>query len=111
MDILDHPIKLIKKSKRILITTHIHPDADGLGSLFALSEALENIGKDTTLYLDMGTLQAKYAFLQEKSKIQTPKTLKLSRQFDLLIVVDAHSLNRIHPKVSENLEKFKEILL
>ena len=109
MDILKHPTELIKKSKRILITTHIQPDADGLGSLFALSEGLKELKKETTLFLDE-PLQEKYKFLQADAKVHTPNQLKFSKNFDLLIIVDAHSLNRVHPKIAENLHRFNEIL-
>ncbi|MBT5095637.1 MAG: hypothetical protein HOM21_15405, partial [Halobacteriovoraceae bacterium] len=37
---------LTKKAKNILITTHIHPDADGIGSQIALAMALRQLKKD-----------------------------------------------------------------
>ena len=37
---------LTKKAKNIVITTHIHPDADGIGSEIALCMALKAFGKN-----------------------------------------------------------------
>lgn len=41
-------IELIRSANRILLTTHVNPDGDALGSLIALTLALRKIGKDVT---------------------------------------------------------------
>ena len=38
--------KLIEKANNIVITTHIFPDADGIGSEIALCMALRKLGKN-----------------------------------------------------------------
>ena len=43
-------IKLIKAANRVLISTHIFPDGDALGSQLALGYALESLGKEVYLY-------------------------------------------------------------
>lgn len=42
-------IELIKNSNRILVTTHVNPDGDALGSAVALYLTLKKIGKDVTV--------------------------------------------------------------
>jgi len=37
---------LTKEAKNIVISTHLHPDADGIGSQIALCMALRRIGKN-----------------------------------------------------------------
>ena len=42
--------KFIESYDRILITAHINPDGDGIGSMLALGEALSAMGKTVALY-------------------------------------------------------------
>ena len=42
--------KFIKDHQHILITAHINPDGDGIGSMLALGEAIAAMGKKVTLY-------------------------------------------------------------
>jgi bifunctional oligoribonuclease and PAP phosphatase NrnA len=44
-------IELIRQHKRFLLTTHVRPDPDGLGSQLALADALEQLGKDVRLII------------------------------------------------------------
>lgn len=47
---LDDAVKLIKGGQRFLLTCHVLPDADALGSMLGLSEILKSLGKDVVLY-------------------------------------------------------------
>ncbi|RJQ43613.1 MAG: bifunctional oligoribonuclease/PAP phosphatase NrnA [Gaiellales bacterium] len=50
---------------KILLTTHIKPDADALGSLLAMHRALTGLGKDSVMYLSDGEGMApEYRFLR-----------------------------------------------
>ncbi len=42
----------IKKNDNFLLITHSRPDGDALGSIFSLHQALINLGKKSTLFLD-----------------------------------------------------------
>src|SRR6266508_2269187 len=41
----------IRARDRFLVTTHENPDGDALGSMLALHLALEQLGKDSEMYL------------------------------------------------------------
>lgn len=42
----------IDQATHIVLVTHVHPDGDALGSLFALADILENLGKKVFRYLE-----------------------------------------------------------
>src|SRR5438045_6264287 len=41
----------LRSQARFLVTTHENPDGDALGSLLAMTLALEALGKDAVMYL------------------------------------------------------------
>ncbi|MBQ8908898.1 MAG: bifunctional oligoribonuclease/PAP phosphatase NrnA [Clostridia bacterium] len=43
--------KVLKKSKKVALFTHINPDSDALGSVFALYYALKTMGKDAEIFV------------------------------------------------------------
>ena len=55
-------IDLIKKSKTILIASHINPDGDNIGSCLALALALKNEDKDI-MVLKSDIIPARFSFL------------------------------------------------
>ena len=38
-------VDLVRSHRRFLLTTHVRPDGDGLGSMLALADVLETQGK------------------------------------------------------------------
>lgn len=51
MKVPDKLISFLKSEEKYFIVTHINPDGDAIGSSLALSMALENLGKETFLYV------------------------------------------------------------
>jgi phosphoesterase RecJ-like protein len=47
---LDNAVRLIHGGQRFLLTCHVMPDADALGSMLGLAEVLRSLGKDVVLY-------------------------------------------------------------
>lgn len=45
-------VAILKEGKSFLLTTHVDPDADGIGSMLALGCALEKRGKEITLLIE-----------------------------------------------------------
>ena len=39
-------VEFVRQPRRLLLTTHVRPDGDGLGSMLALADALQTLGKD-----------------------------------------------------------------
>ena len=52
----------IHRAQRIVLTTHVNPDADGLASMLALGRALEMMGKNVELIVD-GRIPERYLSL------------------------------------------------
>lgn len=65
--------ELIKKATRILLTTHVNPDGDGLGSVIALALALSKLGKAVTIACS-GDVPAMFQFLKGIELVQTDFT-------------------------------------
>jgi len=62
-------VDMVGRHRRLLLTTHIRPDGDGLGSMLALAEALEGIGKEVHMVIG-STWPPRYDFLDPDKKIQ-----------------------------------------
>ena len=47
---LEQAVQLIHSGKRFLLTCHVMPDADAIGSMLGLAEILRSLGKEVVLY-------------------------------------------------------------
>lgn len=100
-------MRLIGESKRILISGHISPDGDSLGSMIALARLLKAFGKDAYATADINAL-GKLAFLEGTNDLIPVRKLKsFARRgrFDLLIAVDNSSFTRMPAEVKAVAEK------
>src|SRR5579862_1624850 len=61
-------VDLVRRHHRFLLTTHVRPDGDGLGSMLALGEALEQMGKECRLAI-MSVFPPRYRFLDPRQRI------------------------------------------
>lgn len=102
-------IRMIKGSKRILISGHLSPDGDSLGSMIALAKLLKNAGHDAVATADINAL-GKPGFLEGVSDILPVRKLKRQR-FDLFIAVDCGAFDRMPPEVRPVLEKLPTICI
>jgi phosphoesterase RecJ-like protein len=62
-------VELVRRHQRFLLTTHIRPDADGLGSQLALAEVLRGQGKDVRLVI-ASSWPPRYDFLDPQRQIE-----------------------------------------
>jgi phosphoesterase RecJ-like protein len=62
-------VEIVRAQPRFLLTTHVRPDGDGLGSMLALAEVLEQRGKRVHLLI-AGRLPPRYAFLDPEGRIE-----------------------------------------
>lgn len=60
---------LTKIPNEVVLTSHLNPDGDGLGSMYAMGEALENMGK-TVYYVLEEPVQPYYNFLEIHNRLQ-----------------------------------------
>lgn len=113
MDITCRFQKLINKAKKIVLTTHIHPDADGIGSEIALCMALKRLGKDAVCVNEEPLLE-RYKYLDpDNVVISLSQYLKSGRKdshIDLFIILDTNALPRIGPRTQKLVTRARELL-
>ena len=82
--------KEISISETIILTAHRDPDGDAIGSVLAMQEALQNIGKDVDIVLD----EMPKVFLELKNSdkiLRVDEFEKLNKKYDLAIFLDNNS--------------------
>src|SRR5947207_719757 len=62
-------VDLVRRRHRFLLTTHVRPDADGIGSMLGLADALDLQGKQVCLVVS-SVWPTRYDFLDPKRRIQ-----------------------------------------
>jgi len=82
----------IKKHKKFLITAHINPEGDAIGSQLAMKELLEKIGKKVVI-VDNDPVPEHYKFLSSARFILNSPGKNLD--FDAAVVLDCPTLKRI----------------
>ena len=83
----------LRKHERFLLVTHENPDGDALGSLLAASLALQQLGKDTVMYLPGTTpLPAEYDFMPLDDLVREAPADRAER---VLFAVDCAKAERI----------------
>ena len=67
---IDRIREIIRKEERFVLTTHVYPDGDGIGSELALFHHLRGLGKDVNI-INPSPLPDMYRFLDpEGTRIQ-----------------------------------------
>lgn len=80
----------ISQSDRIVITSHIRPDHDAVGSLLGLGAALEAVGKNVQMVL-ADSVAVSMRFLEGASRVKK----KVEEPFDLFISLDCSDTKRL----------------
>lgn len=87
----------IDRGQRFVLTTHVNPDGDGLGSEAALAAFLVGLGKDVFIY-NSSVLPDNYAFL-DPDKIMTVYDPRIHRETlftaDCIIILDISDWDRL----------------
>ena len=83
--------EILSQGKEFLVTTHIDPDGDAIGSAFSLCLSLEQMGKKAKVYLK-DPVPYRYQFLPQPQDLvhEIP-----SQQFDAIFAVDCGDFFRI----------------
>ncbi len=100
---------LLAKSNRILISGHISPDGDSLGSMIAMARMLTAAGHQAFATADIKAL-GKPGFLEGVKDIIPIRKLK-RRKFDLFLSVDCASIDRLPPEVRSFAEKLPILVI
>ena len=102
--------KLVAGANRILVSGHLSPDGDSLGSMIALARLLRNAGHEAFATADLNAL-GKLGFLEGVEDLIPVRKLKKQRKFDLFIAVDCASFERMPPEVRPVAEKLPKICI
>ena len=98
---------IIKSSKNILITSHINPDGDTLGSMCGLYSFIETNYKKKCEMLVVSKIPKMYDFIPNIKLAKHLNEFDKSREYDLVINVDVAALDRIcDGKILFNKAKF-----
>ena len=84
-------ISIIENNERFVLSSHINPDCDALGSELALAEQLRSLGKTVNI-INTDPVAANYRFLDRKQRIQQYSEKRHSRiikKAEVVIVLDA----------------------
>ena len=89
---LNQAAQKLKAANKILITAHIQPDGDAIGSTLAAMMILRSIGKSAQIFID-DTVRRNLHMLPNFSEIQRPQENQ-TVDADLILVLDT-SVDRI----------------
>ena len=101
--------ELLAKSRRILISGHLSPDGDSLGSMIALARLLRAAGYDAVATADHKAL-GKPGFLEGVADLVPLRRLK-HRKFDLFLSVDCATFERLPPEARPFAEKLPLLVI
>lgn len=128
-------INIIKKSKRVAIIAHISPDPDCMSSMTALSCILEQLGKQTKMFVDCDKLKENFKYynlpLDINADLDTTdfdtiiavdlpdysmsgKYCEIIKSFDNFAVIDHHASRNLEAKtkyVDQTMSSCSEIIL
>lgn len=84
---------LIKKGKNVLISAHMDPDGDSLGTQLALRRYLIGLGKMVSV-VNQGPIPGKYKFLPDIGEIKNINGYDSDGKFDLAIILECRDVER-----------------
>jgi phosphoesterase RecJ-like protein len=87
--LLDQAAQALLSAQNILVTSHIRPDGDAIGSLLGLGLSLQEAGKQVQMLLSDGVPSA-FRFLEGSQNIRN----KPQGGFDLSVVLDCSDFDR-----------------
>lgn len=90
--------EIVRSKQRFLLTSHIRPDCDALGSELGMAGVLEALGKEVTIANGHAT-PPNLAFIDPLKKIKTlgvdVQPAELMRGFDALIILDTSAFAQL----------------
>lgn len=88
-------VDLVRRHQHFLLTTHVRPDGDGLGSMLALTHALEQHGKQVQLAV-ASDLPPRYDFLDPERRVQRFRLPgEAYRKAEAVLVLDTGTWNQL----------------
>ena len=100
---------MITGARRILVSGHLSPDGDSLGSMLALVRLMRNAGLQAVATADPNALGTP-GFLYGVEEILPVRKLRRQR-FDLFVAVDCGAFERMPPEVRPVAEKLPTVCI
>lgn len=98
MDTIEGAVNALMRYDNYILTTHLNPDGDALGSLTGLGLALSKTGKNVVMIMPH-PIPATFQFMPGVRQIK--KEVDLLAGFDMAIAVDCTDLNRVGERVRD----------
>ncbi|MEA1935283.1 MAG: bifunctional oligoribonuclease/PAP phosphatase NrnA [Thermodesulfobacteriota bacterium] len=103
----DKIVSIINSCRNFLITAHVRPDGDAIGSELALYHTLRDMGKEVVVYNQDETPES-YRFLPGSEIIVN--TLESLENFDVVFVLDCSKIDRIGDESSRVSATIKKMI-
>jgi phosphoesterase RecJ-like protein len=88
-------VDLVRKHQRFLITTHVRPDPDGLGSQLALADVLEGMGRQVQMVI-ASSWPPRYTFLDPERRIgRFAPPGDAHKNVEVIVVLDTGTWNQL----------------
>jgi phosphoesterase RecJ-like protein len=88
-------VEFVRRHQRFVLTTHVRPDGDGLGSMLALEDALRRQGKEVRMTV-ASSFPPRYRFLDPAGRIQHFRLPgDECRHADAVVVLDTGTWNQL----------------
>ncbi len=100
-------VKYIKNAKNVALFAHKNPDPDAYGSMFGMREICQNLGINATIFAQRNS-ENNLDYLFPLNEVKTDFKAK---DFDLVIIMDAHCIRRLAPIFIEEVGKAKKIIV
>lgn len=101
-------VKALEENESFLITGHVHPDGDSIGSQLALAYCLKRMGKDVSI-INSDSVPPAYSFLPGSETILSPQS-NISQFFDAAVILDCQEGKRLG-RVESLLNRAKTIII
>jgi phosphoesterase RecJ-like protein len=85
-------VNRIREGSNFLVTSHINPEGDAIGSALAMAQGLKNFGKEVSVYFE-DPIPELYQFLPFAGNVI--HKLDGSNRYDVAVVVDCGELDRV----------------
>jgi len=105
---VEEAVALIRAGRRFLLTCHLQPDADAIGSLLALAEILKALGKEVVLY-NRDPVPEMLRFLTGAQQIQ--REIPEDGRFDAMFITDTAARSLLPHKLPSRAVSGPRVLL
>jgi phosphoesterase RecJ-like protein len=88
-------VEFVRRHQRFVLTTHVRPDGDGLGSILALEDVLGRQGKEVRMTV-ASSFPPRYRFLDPAGRIQHFRLPgEECRHADAIVILDTGTWNQL----------------